>query len=258
LVGLWLAARPADRGHPYGHHKFEVVAAGVVGVSLLLMAFDVARGAIERLFETASPLPRIDAGAFVVLAVTLAINVFVASYQRRRGEQLDSVFLVSDAVHTRSDVLVTIGVLVTVGLIQLGHASVDLIAALVISGFIAGAGVSVLRKNLGYLADAALLAPERVAEIVLAVGGVAGTHKIRTRGSPGKVYVDLHIQIAPHLDVVRAHKVTHSVIDAIKTRIPASTTCWFTPSLRGPASPIRPCPRSDEVHSAASMRSGCG
>jgi cation diffusion facilitator family transporter len=242
LVGLWLAARPADRGHPYGHQKFEVVAAGIVGVSLLVMAVDVARGAIERLFGTASPLPSIDAGAFVVLAVTLAVNVFVASYQRRRGEQLDSVFLVSDAKHTRSDVLVTLGVLVTVGLVQVGYGSVDLLAALVIAGFIAAAGVSVLRTNLGYLADAALLAPERVAEVVLAVGGVAGTHKIRTRGSPGKVYVDLHIQIAPHLDVVRAHRVTHSVIDAIKGKIPGVYDVLVHTEPARPGQPYPPLP----------------
>jgi len=242
LVGLWLAARPADRGHPYGHHKFEVVAAGIVGVSLLLMAFDVARGAIQRLFEAESPLPVIDAGAFVVLVVTLGVNTFVATYQRRRGEQLDSVFLVSDAMHTRSDVLVTLGVLVTVGLVQLGYANVDLIAALVIAGFIAAAGLSVLKKNLGYLADAALLAPEHVAAIVLGVGGVAGTHKIRTRGSPGKVYVDLHIQIAPHLDVVRAHKVTHSVIDAIKAGIPGVYDVLVHTEPARPDQPYPPLP----------------
>jgi cation diffusion facilitator family transporter len=216
LVGLWLATRPADRGHPYGHHKFEVLAAGVVGVSLLLMAYDVARGAVDRLFSAPGPAPNVDLSTFVVLGATLVINGFVAVYEYRRGTQLESSFLLSDAVHTRSDVLVTLGVLVTAGLIKLGHGGADLVTALVVAGFIAAAGIGVLKKNLGYLADAALMAPERIAEVVLRVGGVAGTHKIRTRGLPGKVYVDLHIQIAPHLDVVQAHRVTHSVIDAIK------------------------------------------
>jgi cation diffusion facilitator family transporter len=217
LVGLWLATRPADRGHPYGHYKFEVLASGVVGVSLLLMAYDVARGAIERLWSAPGPPPNVDFTTFVVLGVTLVINGFISIYERRRGEQLESSFLLSDSVHTRSDVLVTLGVLVTAGLIEIGYTGADLVTALLVAGFIAAAGISVLKKNLGYLADAALLAPERVAEVVLRVGGVAGTHKIRTRGLPGKVYVDLHIQIAPHLDVVQAHRVTHSVIDAIKS-----------------------------------------
>ena len=216
LVGLWLAGRPADRGHPYGHHKFEVLAAGVVGVSLLIMAYDVARGAFDRLVSAPGSPPSVGAATFVVLGVTLVINTFVSIYEYRRGKQLESSFLLSDAVHTRSDVLVTLGVLLTAGLIKLGHDSADLVTALAVAGFIAAAGVGVLKRNLGYLADAALLAPERIAEVVLRVGGVASTHKIRTRGLPGKVYVDLHIQIAPHLDVVQAHRVTHSVIDAIK------------------------------------------
>src|SRR5687767_15568409 len=49
LLGVYLASRPADAGHPYGHHKFEVLAAGLVGLSLLVMAFDVARSAFLRL-----------------------------------------------------------------------------------------------------------------------------------------------------------------------------------------------------------------
>src|SRR5690242_21778853 len=66
LAGVWIASRPADAGHPYGHHKFEVLAAGAVGLSLLGMAFDVARGGIDRLRGTPAPLPDIRPAAFAV------------------------------------------------------------------------------------------------------------------------------------------------------------------------------------------------
>ena len=245
LIGLWLATRPADRGHPYGHHKFEVLAAGVVGVSLLIMAYDVARGAIDRLLGAPGPAPDVDLATFVVLGVTLVINGFISVYEYRRGKQLESSFLLSDAVHTRSDVLVTLGVVVTAVLIKLGHGGADLITALVVAAFIAAAGIGVLKQNLGYLADAALLAPERISEVVLRVGGVAGTHKIRTRGLPGKVYVDLHIQIAPHLDVVQAHRVTHSVIDAIKS-IPGVYDVLVHTEPALPGQPYPPLPDEPE------------
>ena len=216
LVGVWMARQPPDEDHPYGHHKFELLAAGFVGVSLLVMAWDVASSAIERLFGGEAQLPVIDAGAFVVLVVTLCVNVFVAVWERKKGRELESSFLESDATHTRSDVLVTLGVIATVFFVKRGYPALDLIAAFAVATFIAAAGIGVLRRNLGYLADTALMDPEHISACVRKVPGVASCHKIRTRGTPARVYVDLHIQIAPHLRVVEAHKVTHDVIDAIK------------------------------------------
>lgn len=221
LVSISLASRPADRGHPYGHHKIELLAAGLVGVTLLVLAYDVLKSAIVRLlYESSYELPQIGGGAFVVLGFTLLVNMGVARYERLQGEKLGSSFLLSDAAHTRSDVLVTCGVLLAVLFVRLGFPVLDLVAAIAVAGFIAWAGIGVLRHNLQYLADSAQIERESIETIVLRVPGVAGTHKIRTRGTPGAIYVDLHIQIAPHLDVVRAHRVTHSVIDAIKQSIP--------------------------------------
>jgi cation diffusion facilitator family transporter len=220
LIGVTVASRPADPGHPYGHHKFEILAAGLVGVSLLVMAYDVAYGAFERLTGATSALPNITAVAFVVLATTLAVNVLVARYEWRRGRELDSPFLQTDAVHTRSDVLVTAGVLIATVFVRIGYPELDLVAAALVAAFIAWTGINVLRQNLRDLLDTALVDASKVEALALDVPGVASTHKIRTRGVPGRIYVDLHIQIAPHLDVVQAHRVTHAVIDAIKAGIP--------------------------------------
>jgi cation diffusion facilitator family transporter len=216
LAGVWIASRPADAGHPYGHHKFEVLAAGSVGLSLLVMAFDVAKSGIERLSGSPAPLPQIGPAAFAVLAVTLLVNVGVSRWERRRGRELGSPMLESDALHTSSDMLVTLGVLISVGFVRAGLAVVDVFAAIGIAGFIAWAGIGVLRTNLGYLADSARLDPEQIVMVARTVAGVAGAHKVRTRGVPGSIYVDLHIQVARELTVVDAHRVTHWVIDAIK------------------------------------------
>jgi len=216
LAGVWIASRPADAGHPYGHHKFEVLAAGAVGLSLLGMAFDVARGGIEHLRGAPAPAPEIGPAAFVVLVVTLLVNVGVSRWERRRGRELGSAFLESDALHTSSDMLVTLGVLASVALVRAGLVVVDVVASIGIAGFIAWAGIGVLRKNLGYLADSARLDPEKIVGVARTVAGVAGAHKVRTRGMPGSIYVDLHIQVARELTVVDAHRVTHWVIDAIK------------------------------------------
>ncbi|HEV8551310.1 MAG TPA: cation diffusion facilitator family transporter [Polyangiaceae bacterium] len=242
LAGVWIAGRPADAGHPYGHHKFEVLAAGVVGLSLLAMAYDVARGAIERLHGAALVVPEIGPAAFAVLAGTLLVNVVVARWERRRGLELDSVFLQGDALHTSSDVLVTVGVLASVAVVRLGWPVVDVFAAIGIAGFIAWAGIGVLRTNLAYLADAARLDPEAIVGVARGVPGVASAHKVRTRGAPGSIYVDLHIQIAPHLDVVAAHRVTHWVIDAIKGGFSGVRDVLVHTEPAAPGQPYTPLP----------------
>jgi cation diffusion facilitator family transporter len=242
LLGVFLASRPADKGHPYGHQKFEVIAAGVVGVSLLAMAFDVARGAIARFGGGVFEPPAIDGRAFAVLLGTLAVNVLVAYWEAKRGRELGSPMLTSDAAHTRSDVLVTLGVLITVVFVERGYGWADVVAAVAVAGFIAWAGISVLRENLGYLADTALLDPERVMEIACTIPGVASAHKVRTRGTPGGIYVDLHIQVAPHLSVVDAHRVTHWVIDAIKAGFSGVRDVLVHTEPARPDQPYKPLP----------------
>ena len=247
LAGVYIASRPADANHPYGHHKFEILASGLVGLSLLGMAYDVLRSAVERFVSPAPVLPKLDALAYIVLAVTLGINVWVAGYERRQGERLDSAFLLSDAVHTRSDVLVTIGVLITVALVELGYPKLDVFTAFGIAGFIAWAGIGVLRSNLSYLSDTAMMDATVVEAVVTKVPGVASAHKIRTRGAPGAIHVDLHIQIAPHLNVVQAHRVTHWVIEAIKREIGGVTDVLVHTEPAAPDQPYNPLP--DEPYS---------
>ncbi len=250
LMGVYFAARPADAGHPYGHAKFEVLAAGVVGLSLLGMAYDVLTSAAGRLFGQVAP-PQLDALAFVVLAATLGINLLVARYERQQAERLGSTFLASDAAHTSSDVLVTLGVIVTVGFVQAGFPVLDSVMALGIAAFIAWAGVQVLRQNLRYLADAAALEPQAVSAVVLRVAGVASAHKIRTRGAPGDIHVDLHVQVARHLDVVAAHRVTHWVIDAIKQQLPGVTDVVVHTEPAGVGQSFNPMPADDAVAAGA-------
>lgn len=218
LVSVWWSLRPPDERHPYGHQRTEVIAGSVVGASLVLVAWEVGRGALERWGGDAEP-PRPDAGSVVVLLVTLLINVGVSRYEARKAKELGSAFLESDAAHTASDVLVTLGVLLTLVGVWLGLHWLDGAAAVVLAAFILATGVRVLLRNVDYLMDAAQVDEARVREIASSVPGVASAHKVRTRGAPGAIHVDLHIQIARHLDVVQAHEVTHWVIDAVKRDI---------------------------------------
>jgi cation diffusion facilitator family transporter len=218
LLGVWWATRPPDSKHPYGHEKIEVLAASAIGASLILVAWNLVSDAIARIRHPAEP-PQLDLGTWVVILLTLAINVGVARYEAHMARKLDSTFLASDAAHTLSDVLVTLGVLVTVLLIKFGYAWVDPLASCAIAVFILVTGVQVISHNLDYLMDAAQMDEAKIRDVVVRVPGIASAHKVRTRGTPGMIRIDLHIQIAPHLNVRHAHEVTHWAIDALKREL---------------------------------------
>ncbi len=120
LIGLGanaIAGKPADEDHPYGHRRFETVAALGVGVLLLLTAYEIVTSAIERL--TSGESPEISPLAFVVLIATLGVNLFVSRYERAVGKRLNSELLIADAANTGADVFVTLSVLVSMVLVSL-------------------------------------------------------------------------------------------------------------------------------------------
>src|SRR4029453_5060459 len=89
LVGIHAAGQPPDADHPYGHRKYETVAAAAITVFLLLVVVEVLRKAVGTPVSGPTP-PTITRAAFIVMLITVAINLFVVWYESRAGERLGS------------------------------------------------------------------------------------------------------------------------------------------------------------------------
>jgi len=216
LVGLYLAARPADANHHYGHHKYETLAA--VGIAALLgfTAFEILERSIEKLRWGLPPLA--TTFSFGVMAVTMAINATVSTYEHRRGKRLQSEVLIADAAYTRSDIYVSLSVIVSLIAARLGFPLLDVLVAFVITGVIARSAYLIVRSSSTVLSDAAVLDPKEIEQIVRQVPGVLSCHKIRTRGRPPVVYMDLHIQLPSHLTLGEAHSISHDVKSKLESK----------------------------------------
>lgn len=215
LVGMWYAGRPADEEHPYGHDKFETFAAAVIGVLLVFAGYTVGRGALDSLAGRGLPT-EVTTVSFVVMLGTLAVNLFVTTWERRAGKRLGSEVLVADASHTLSDVLVSTGVIVSLILVRAGIETADGVVALLVAAAILHTSWGILRGVLHTLGDAARLPAEAVAAVACTVPGVVGCHAVRTRGAESHISVDLHIQVAAETTVERGHAVTHEVEAALR------------------------------------------
>jgi cation diffusion facilitator family transporter len=221
VIGLIVAAyafRPPDRGHPYGHRKFETAAAAAIGVALLALAYHVLEGALAWVVEPS--LPEIGALNWVVMGATMAVNLFVSRYEDREGRRLRSAFLVADATHTRADLFVSLGVVATFAAAKAGMAWADPLAAVVIAGVIAVEAVRILISAFHVLTDRAAIDPEPIESLAASVAGVRQVRDVRTRGRGDAVYVDLVVHLDGAVTLHEAHEVADRIEEALKAAHP--------------------------------------
>lgn len=209
LVAIYLSRRPPDEDHPYGHRRYEILMTLVVSVLLFLTCFQILRSAYERLMQPVAP--QINMWSFGALFVSIGVHLYVSSYEERRGKELRSEFLIADALHTRADILVSVGVLLGLIVVRLGYPIVDTILAVIIAFLIAKIGIDIIRSSTRILTDAAALDIGRVADIVRQTPGVESFHHIRSRGQEDDIHLDLHIRVAPAMPLAQAHGVAHEV-----------------------------------------------
>lgn len=219
LVGITVAARPADPDHPYGHSKYETYASAAIGGMLVLAAYRIGAGAVEQLVHGGRP-PQVSAVSFAVMLVTLAVNLWVTTWERRKSVEFGSEILAADASHTRSDVLVSLGVIASLGLVRLGFEAADAIVALLVAGAIAWTAWKVFSQAGATLSDTARIDPREIEDACLSVAGVLGCHHVRTRGSEAAVHVDLHVQVDETRTVADGHRIAEAVELAIAERFP--------------------------------------
>jgi cation diffusion facilitator family transporter len=214
LVGIWVASQPPDEEHPYGHRKFETLSTIAIAVMIFATGTEILREAYLRL-----SIPHdmeVSLMSFIVMAVTLAVNIGVMIYETRKGRELKSDFLTADAMHTQSDIYISLSVVISLIAAKAGYPVVDIIAAFVITLFIAKMGFSILKSAANVLADSACINPDDIRSVAINIHGVMDCHGIRTRGNRDFVNVDLHVLVDPDEKIQEAHTIAHNVEDAIK------------------------------------------
>ena len=220
LIGVWMASHPPDEEHPYGHRKFETLSTIAIAVLIFGAGAEILRQAYSRIGNPGI----VDATSlsFIIMTVTLLINFGVMTYETRKGRELKSDFLLADALHTKSDIFISISVIVSLIAAKLGYPAVDIIVAVVIAVFIARMGFSILKSAADVLTDAACIDPDEIKVLVNGIDGVRDSHEIRTRGNENYINVDLHIQVDPDAKINYAHEVAHIVKKAIKKKYPSA------------------------------------
>ena len=218
LAGARVSRKPPDEDHPYGHRKFETLAAAGIFVFLLLVVVEVLRAAIKRV--SGGDAPEVTAWSFGVMLATIVINLLVVRYERREGRRLNSELLLADAMHTRSDVLTSCTVLLSLAGVYAGFPALDPIGGIVIAGFIAYSGWQIARETSNVLADRVALDEANIRAVVMSVPEVVGCHHIRSRGTADHIFLDLHVWFSGDTTLFEAHRLSHVVKDRLLEALP--------------------------------------
>ena len=218
LIGIGLASKPIDIDHPYGHKKYETVTGLFIVAMLGFLGIKILTDAIDKFSNPV--IPNISIESLAVMFVTLVINIIVTTYEKKKGIELKSTILISDSMHTRSDIFVTIGVIIGLVAIKLGAPPVvDPIVSIIVAGFILNAGYGIFKNVCGILVDEAMVEVTLVEKIVLCHQEVKGVHKIRSRGTADDIYIDMHILANSSLTLAESHELAHSIEDEINENL---------------------------------------
>ena len=219
IVGVRAAKRPPDADHPYGHRKYETVAASAITVFLVIIVVEVLRNAFNHLTGRTTP-PAISVASFVVMLATIALNLLVVAYESREAKRLGSEVLLADATQARGDVWTSVTVIGALVGAKSGLPILDPLAALVVAGFIGYAGYQIARATTQILSDRIVMEERDLQEVVMSVPGVLGCHQIRTRGSVDHVFLDMHVWLPADMGLAVAHDLSHVVKDRLMARYP--------------------------------------
>lgn len=213
-----LADRPADRNHPFGHHKAEYLSAVFEGALIVIASLAVLNAAWSG-FRAPSPIDAPLAG-LALNALAGVINAGWALHLIRQGRRRHSPALLADGRHLMADVASSAGVLLGLGVAVLtGIEILDPLLAGLVGLYILWSGWRLVRESLGGLMDEAT-SPETTAEIRAVIkahsGGAIEAHDLRTRRAGRATFVEFHLVVPGSMSVTEAHTICDRIEGALR------------------------------------------
>ncbi len=217
LIGVSVAMRPKDANHPYGHKKYETFTAIIIAVVLFILSFHILHDTLERFHKLI--IPQVSGASFFVMILTMMINSVVMLCEYKAGKKFASDILVADSLHTRSDILTSGAVIVSLVGVKAGYPVCDPVCSLGIALCIAYSGFGILRSSSRVLCDMAIVDVKKIEAIAKGIEGVAGCHEVRTRGRVDDIHIDLHVLVKKDMPVEQADILSDTIEEAIKAKI---------------------------------------
>jgi cation diffusion facilitator family transporter len=218
LYSLYVAAKPSDSDHPYGHGKAEFISAAVEGTLIFIAGLIIIYEAIIH-FIRPKTLQQLDKG-IILVAITALINFLVGYFAIQTGRKNNSLALIASGKHLQSDTYSTLGIIAGLLIIRLtGYNWMDSVIAIIFALLIIYTGYKIIRSSLAGImdeADTALLG--KLVEVLNnnRKENWIDLHNLRVIKYGGQLHVDCHLTVPWYLNVHEAHREIDSLTALIK------------------------------------------
>ncbi len=212
FIGFKMAAKPADRDHPFGHQRIEYVTGLIISFLVLFIGASLFKTGIEKIIKPTDLL--ISKFLLIFLGFSILLKVWQYLYYRRSGKLINSKALLTAAVDSLNDVITTTAVVISLLVTNFFELNIDGYMTVVVAIFILIGGVKLVKETIspliGEAPDAKFI--EKVCYDILSFRGVLGYHDlvVHTYG-PGKTFITVHVEVDAANNVLESHNLIDSI-----------------------------------------------
>lgn len=225
LVGFRMAGRPADSNHPYGHGRIEYLSGLLVSIVIVLMGFELIQSSFDKILHPEQITP--DSLSVVILLFSIVLKFWMAGFNKKLGEKLDSASMKVTAMDSLSDCIATSSVLIGIIISYFTNYNLDGYIGILVACFILYAGYNAAKETLapllGKKAD-----PDFVKNLSIRLTSreeLIGFHDLMIHDyGPGRVMVTVHSEVPYPMDLMHAH----DIIDEVEMEIKKDLGCDIT------------------------------
>lgn len=231
VMAVRASGKPPDDDHPFGHGKVESISGTIEALLIFVAGGWIIYEAIHKL-RNPEPLQMAHWGVAAMLVSALA-NTAVSAHLFRVGRETDSLALIADAWHLRTDVWTSLGVAVGMATIAVGHWLapqlaldwIDPAIAIVVALMILRAAYGLTRQSSRDLVDTSLPSEEEelIKRHIRSQHQVLGFHHLRTRKAGDLRFIEFHLMVEAGMTVLEAHAITDQLKEWIQEHYPKST-----------------------------------
>lgn len=218
LFSLYIAAKPKDADHPYGHGKAEFISAAIEGTLVLSAGFIIIYKAVKSFIEPVA-LQKIDYGIYLIAAAAI-VNYAVGFISIRNGKRNKSIALIASGKHLQSDSYSTLGIIAGLTLLFFtGYKWIDPLVAIIFGIFIIYTGYKIIRPSIAGIMD------EADKEILMKMADVLNKnrrenwvdlHNLRLIKYGAVLHLDCHLTVPWYLNVHEAHREVEALSELVR------------------------------------------
>ena len=231
LVGFHLAAKPADKEHPYGHERIEYIAALLVSMTIVAAALELMVSSIKGAIQGAST--NYDLFTLIILGVSILLKLFQGYVNFGMGKAISSVALKATAIDSLTDSIATTVVLICALLARFfGWGFLDSYTGIAVALFILFSGISSIKEASNPLIGepASREFETQIVREVRSHPEVLGVHDVLCHAyGPTKYFVSLHAEVDASSDLMGIHDIIDNIEDDIRSKYGCEITIHIDP-----------------------------